>query len=261
MARRRVLPIPHERAVDKQLAAVAQQAPGAGDEVLRHPPGRDVQHVNAEHGGERSPGLPVRCPRPSGIGEIDALWRTQVCKPRVPSPSLDAGEMRWVNIARPPGEVRRQARKLGNVLPGAAAEFQHVALLRAQETGHRRPDGVVVAMKGRAIQPSVRRGRRAGFSEFDDEFGHCCEGINRPVLPASHHKPRPKFAVKASITRSHRRRDYAGCLRCFYWYNRAISRLQWASPRSVRCRGALMTGFKNNLGGFTCDTTYIDLYN
>ena len=109
------------------------------------------------------PALPIRRPSPSRIGEVDALRRAQVGKPRVPPPGLDAGEMRRVDIARPPGELRRASRKRGGVLPGAAAEFQHVARLRAQEAGYRRPDGVVVAVKGRAIQPAVGRGRLAGL--------------------------------------------------------------------------------------------------
>ena len=65
-----------------------------------------------------------------------------------------------------------RAGERAGVLPGAAAEFQYVAALRAQETGHRRPNGIVVAVKGRAVQPAVGRGRCCRFPEFDDEFRH-----------------------------------------------------------------------------------------
>jgi hypothetical protein len=63
------------------------------------------------------------------------------------------------------------------VLPGAAAKLQHVAGLRAQKSGHRRPDGIVIALERGALQPAVGRGFFPGLSEFDDEFSHGCNGL------------------------------------------------------------------------------------
>ena len=157
VARRGVGAAALERTVDEQAAAVAQEAAGAGEQILRHRPRRNVQHVDAQHGGER-PAAPLARPRPVRIGKIDALRRAQVRKPRLRAPGGDAGKMRVVEIARPPGQLRRAAGEFDGVLAGAAAEFQDVAALPRQKARQRRPDRLVIAVESRA-RPAGRRPR------------------------------------------------------------------------------------------------------
>ena len=68
-----------------------------------------MEHIDAEEGGERAGRVAAPCAGPAGIRQIDALRRPQVDEPRVPTPAVDAGEMRRVEIARPPGELPARA--------------------------------------------------------------------------------------------------------------------------------------------------------
>ena len=47
----------------------------------------------------------------------------------------------------------------------------------AHESGDRRPDGLVIALKGRGIQPAFARGVCAGLAELDDELRHGCNAL------------------------------------------------------------------------------------
>ena len=190
-----------------------------------------------------APGLPIRRPGPGGIGEVDALRRAQVCEPRVPPPGLDAGEMRRVDIARPPGQLRRAAGEGRDVLPGAAAELQHVAGPRAQKARHRRPDGIMVAVESRTIQPAVGCGRLADFPNSTTNSAMTATGLS---------------ALRGAINRCPPARsnaDYRACYgitqAAFVVFIRAIGQYrafsgQTRDPFDVV---GLRTGFKKNLGG------------
>jgi hypothetical protein len=133
-----------------------------------------VQKIVAEYGRERPAGAGVVSPGPVGIIQVDALWAAQVCKLRGGAPGGDAGQMRFKNVARPPGQLRRAAGEFGDVLAGAAADLKHVARLRTHELAYRLPNGVVVAVKGRAVEPAIRVRQLADISEFNNKSRHGC---------------------------------------------------------------------------------------
>src|SRR5581483_11721817 len=66
-----------ERPVDEKLAALAQESPGAGEQILRYRPQRNVQHIDAQQARQRSVGAVVTHPGSVRIEEVDALWRAQ----------------------------------------------------------------------------------------------------------------------------------------------------------------------------------------
>src|SRR5512139_2678677 len=79
--------------------------------------------------------------------------------------------MRVVNIARPPVQARCAIRKFGDMLAGAAAEFQNVSILWFQKRGNCRPDRFVIAVKGGTVQPAICR-RLAIFAILNNKFDH-----------------------------------------------------------------------------------------
>ncbi len=170
VVRRGVGAVAHEGAVDEKVPSGHKKAPGAGEQVLRHGPRRNMQHVEAEHGGELAAGSPG----PIRVGEVDALRCAQVCQAAVAPPRIDAGEVPVVDVARPPHQRGRAACIDGRVLAGAAADFKHVAAAEPlQERPDRRPDRLVIAMEGGRVEPAVRRRRRgSALAKFDDKFCH-----------------------------------------------------------------------------------------
>ena len=111
----------------------------------------------------------------SGIGEVDALRRAQIGEPFVPPPGGDAVEMRS-NRCRSATRsgAARGARKSVTCWPVPLPSSSTSPVCAVQKTGNRGPDRLVIAVKGRAIQPAIGRGRVAVFAVFDDEFSHGC---------------------------------------------------------------------------------------
>ena len=113
------------------------------------------------------------------IGEVNGLPGVQIFQSGVRAPGGNALQMRVVNIAWPPIQVRRAARKFRDMLTGAAADLQHVAALRRKETGDRQPDRFVIAVKCRSVQPAVACRWLTIFAVLDDEFNHAAAENHR----------------------------------------------------------------------------------
>ena len=64
------------------------------------------------------------------------------------------------------------AREIDHVLAGAAAGFDHVAGFAGEEWLQHRPDRLMVAVKGRRVEPAVGFDRPAVLAEFHDIFRH-----------------------------------------------------------------------------------------
>src|ERR1700744_5930232 len=93
------------------------------------------------------------------------------------APGRDAGQVPFVDIARPPRDGRRPARILRNVLACAATGLEDMAMASCQERPEHRPDRLVIARKRRPAQPAVRW-RLLARAEFDDEIRHHCSRLN-----------------------------------------------------------------------------------
>src|SRR3954451_6152244 len=87
-------------------------------------------------------------------------------------PCADAFEMRLVEIARPPGDLRGKPRVMHHVLPGAAAGLQHVAGFTGEEFRQHSPDRLVIPMERWRIEPAVRFDRPAIPAEFHYIISH-----------------------------------------------------------------------------------------
>src|SRR5882724_9837656 len=79
-------------------------------------------------------------------------------------PRRDAGEMAFVILARPPGDIGRVFSEMNHMLAGAAAGLQHVAGFTGEEFLQYRPDRPMVAVERRRIQSPI--------------------GFDRPAIPA-----------------------------------------------------------------------------
>ncbi|MEY9509865.1 hypothetical protein ABIF16_000596 [Bradyrhizobium elkanii] len=88
------------------------------------------------------------------------------------APSLDAAQVRRMEVARPPGDVGRLTGEIDDMLAGAAAGFQHVAGLAGEVVLQDGPDRLMVAMVRRRIEPTVRLDRLAVLAELHHEFRH-----------------------------------------------------------------------------------------
>ena len=88
------------------------------------------------------------------------------------APCRDAFEMRLVEIARPPDDVRRVTGEIDDMLPSAATGLHHVAGLAPQEFLQHRPDRCMVAMECGCVEAAVCLDRPAILAEFDDIFSH-----------------------------------------------------------------------------------------
>ena len=86
-------------------------------------------------------------------------------------PRGDALQMRVVEIARPPGDVRGSAGEIDGMLPGAAAGFDYVAGFAIEEFFQDRPDRLVIAVKRRRIETTIGFDRPAILTEFNNSIG------------------------------------------------------------------------------------------
>src|SRR3546814_18460360 len=99
-------------------AAGPQVAGGAGERPLRRSPGRDVDHVAADHGVDR----PFQ--RPGRRGHVDVERRAQVGAARRPTVTPDAAAMRRGGIAPLPNAVWEGGGEVEPVLAGASGQLQ-----------------------------------------------------------------------------------------------------------------------------------------
>src|SRR5262252_7905954 len=180
-----------ERSIDEQATVLFQYPASATDQIPRHRPRRNVQHVDAEHCGKR----PASDPGPVRIQEINSLRRFQIFKTRLCAPGGDAFQMRVKYVARPPIEMPGATRKLHRMLAGTAADLQDVAGPRRQEIRHRRPDRFVIAVESWTVQPAIGRGWIGISPVLDDESDHGCEAEG----VAKRNKAWPFARVKASF--------------------------------------------------------------
>src|SRR5262249_19878903 len=123
-----------ERAIEENKSAGLKIAPGTREQTLGNLPWRDVDHVGAEH--RHQPGgatAAIHLGAPGGIGQIDPQRRTDIRKLRMRAPRLDAFEMLLVEIARPPGHVRKMMGEVDDMLAGAAADFDGIARLSREK--------------------------------------------------------------------------------------------------------------------------------
>src|SRR5579863_3521059 len=83
-------------------------------------------------------------------------------------PGFDALKMAFVGIARPPGDPGKLAGKCDDVLAGTAADLDHIAGLPGQKVLQYVKNGLMVAVKGRRVEPTVRLAAAAILAKFDD---------------------------------------------------------------------------------------------
>ena len=124
IAERGVLAVALERPVEKQPPVRTQIAPRARDQALR-------RRATARCGSHWRRTPPATCRgrcrtvthlrAPCGIGQVDPQRRADIGQAGMRAPRLDAPQMLLVEIARPPGDVRRVAREMDHMLAGAAA--------------------------------------------------------------------------------------------------------------------------------------------
>src|ERR1700755_841437 len=88
------------------------------------------------------------------------------------APRLDAPEMLFVEIARPPDDVRSMSGEMDHVLAGAAGCPDHVAGFARKKWLQHRPDRLMVAMKRRRIETAVGFDRPAILAELHDKLSH-----------------------------------------------------------------------------------------
>src|ERR1700688_4770021 len=95
-------------------------------------------------------------------------------------PCIDAFEMLFVEIARPPNDPRGMAGELHHMLAGAAAGLDHITGFPGQELLQYRPDRLMVAVERRRVETAVRLQRPAVLAELHDIFSHVSP---RPLQP------------------------------------------------------------------------------
>src|SRR5947209_1832075 len=111
---------------------------------------------------------------PSWIGQIDPERSADVGKLRMRPPRLDALQMRLVEVARPPYDLRTVAGEIDHVLSGAAAGLDDVAGFAIEKFPQHLPNRLMVAVKCRRIQTPISFDRLAIPAEFHHVFRHCC---------------------------------------------------------------------------------------
>ena len=174
-----VLAVPLEGAIEEEAAAALQVTSRACEQALGDAPGCDVDDIGAEYRRQLRRAAAVGHRRaPGRIGQIDRQRRADVGKARMGTPRLDALQMRFIEIARPPGDAGRMTGEIvHDVLAGAAAGFQHVAGLAVEELFQHSPDRRMVAVEGRGIEPAVRLDGPAVLARFPPHIppsaAHC----------------------------------------------------------------------------------------
>ena len=168
-----MLAIAFERAVEKQPPIRPQITRSTGKQAFGDAPRRDVNDVGTEYRQQSArPAAVVHLGAPCRIGQIDPQRRADIGKLRMHAPRGDALQMRVVEIARPPRDVRASAREIDDVLSGAAAGLEHVAGFAVEKFLQHRPDRLVIAMKRRRIETAIRLDRPAILAEFNNVLSH-----------------------------------------------------------------------------------------
>src|ERR1700676_3966890 len=88
------------------------------------------------------------------------------------SPRDNAFQMLLVEIARPPGDVRKMAGEIDRMLAGAAAHLYAVAGFPGQELLQHGADRQMIAVKGWGVEATVGFDGAAILAEFNDIFRH-----------------------------------------------------------------------------------------
>jgi hypothetical protein len=175
IAFRQVLAATCEGTVKEKHPTFAQGTPCAGNQTLGDAPWRDVNDIGAEH-REQLAGATFRPHRitPGRIGQIDPLWRTDIRELRMPPPRLNADEVIFVEVARPPGDVGKLTGEFDNVLTGAAAGLNGVAGFAGQVPLQNAADRLMVTVKGRGVEAPVGFEAATIFAKFNDILSHDC---------------------------------------------------------------------------------------
>jgi len=165
VARRVVLPVAFERAVEKQPAAGGEMPARAGEQAFGDRPRRDVDDVGAEYRNEGH-GQTERGQAPVVMAGVEADRRFHIAEFRMRAPRRDAAQMIVVEVGRPPGDRRPLARKGDGVLTGAAADLQHVAGAVQQKCAEHRRNRRVIAVERRGVDPAVVGALPLKFSDL-----------------------------------------------------------------------------------------------
>ena len=168
-----VLAVAREGTIEEKHTTLAQGAPCASEESLGDMPWRDVNDIGAEDREQLTGAIfgPDRI-APGRIGQINPLWWMDVREPRMQPPRLDAGQVIFVEIARPPCDLRKLTGELDDVLTGATAGLNGVAGFSGQVSHQNAAYGLVVTVKGRRVEPPVRCSAAAILAKFNDVIGH-----------------------------------------------------------------------------------------
>src|ERR1700679_3694731 len=87
-------------------------------------------------------------------------------------PRFDACQVVFVEIARPPRDAGKLTGEFDRVLAGAATGLNGGTGFSGKKPRQNAPDGLMVTVKGRRIEPPVRFPSAAIFAKFNDIVGH-----------------------------------------------------------------------------------------
>src|SRR3569832_2056188 len=194
VAVRRVLSATPERAVQKKHATLVQCAPRTSNKPFGDLPRRDVNDVGAEDSGQLLRlTLRVRCVAPGRGRDVKPPGLADVPKPGMLPPGFDASEVIVVEIARPPRDVRKLPGEFDDVLARPASHLDRIAGFFGQVPRQPALDRLMVAVKGRRIEPPVRLPADAILAELDDKTGHNSSpeftSLRRKPAALSCHRP------------------------------------------------------------------------
>jgi len=77
-----------------------------------------------------------------------------------------------VEIARPPGDIGKMTGEIDDMLACAASGLDHITGFAGKEPLQHGTDRLVIAVKGRRVEPPVGFDRAIILAEFDDVFSH-----------------------------------------------------------------------------------------
>jgi hypothetical protein len=80
--------------------------------------------------------------------------------------------MLFIQVARPPGDLRRSSREIDHMLAGAAAGLHDVTGFPGQKNFQYRPDRSMISVKCRRVETAVGFDRPAIPAELLDIFSH-----------------------------------------------------------------------------------------
>jgi L-cysteine S-thiosulfotransferase len=87
-------------------------------------------------------------------------------------PRLNAGQVVFVEIARPPRDIGKFTGEFDRVLARAATDLNRVTGFSGKVSHQNTAYGLMVTMKGRCIEPPARFPSAAILSKFNDIVGH-----------------------------------------------------------------------------------------